>query len=55
MLRENTPTGARPANAATTDRLEALAAIWARQTGRSIVISGAPAASARPAAARANA
>jgi hypothetical protein len=35
-----------------TDRLEALAALWARQTGRSIVVTGRPAATVRPAAVR---
>ncbi len=54
-LRENTPTGARPTDAAANGRLETLAAIWARQTGRPIVVSAVPAPNARRVAARSNA
>jgi hypothetical protein len=50
-LRENTPRDVRPGYGAPTDRLEALAALWARQTGRSIVVTGRTAASASPASA----
>jgi uncharacterized protein YbjT (DUF2867 family) len=44
-LREHTPTNTRPGYSPQADRLEALAAIWARQTGRPIVVQ--PAASMR--------
>jgi hypothetical protein len=47
-LREQTPTNTRPGHSPRADRLEALAAIWARQTGRAIVVQGRPAARVRP-------
>jgi hypothetical protein len=48
-LRENTPRNSGPTRAAQTDRLEALAALWARQTGRAIVVEGRQGRSVRPA------
>jgi hypothetical protein len=40
-LREHTPSNSRPNYSPQADRLEALAAIWARQTGRPIVVQAA--------------
>jgi hypothetical protein len=40
-LREHTPSNSRPNYSPQSDRLEALAAIWARQTGRPIVVQAA--------------
>ena len=47
-LREHTPRNGRPDYSPPADRLEALAAIWARQTGRAIVVQGRPAGRVRP-------
>jgi hypothetical protein len=46
-LREHTPRTSRTEYSPSAARLEALAAIWARQTGRAIVVQGRPA-SVRP-------
>jgi hypothetical protein len=47
-LREHTPRDGRPDYSPPAGRLEALAAIWARQTGRAIVVQGRPGARVRP-------
>lgn len=41
LLQEKTPVSAKRIHVPSQDRLEALAAIWARQTGRSIVVARA--------------
>ena len=41
LLQEKTPVSAKRTDVPSQDRLEALAAIWARQTGRSIVVARA--------------
>lgn len=48
-VREHTPRHGGRDYSPTTDRLETLAAIWARQTGRPIVVQERPAARTRPA------
>jgi hypothetical protein len=40
-VRANTPLSTPPRNGTPAERLQYLAAIWARQTGRSIVVSEA--------------
>lgn len=39
LLQQNTPASAKPASVPSPGRLELLAAIWARQTGRPIVVA----------------
>jgi len=42
LLYDKTPATQQASNAPSAARLEVLAAIWARQTGRSIVVSASP-------------